>query len=171
MMAFLSALLMILFVSFDGLIWGVLIGYKRHYFPFFHFILLTAGTALILWAFYHMGIIIEDFIPFELFNKISGAILLILSIYHLIDGEGVFKRALLLKVFIIVNIDNIGFGLSAGYSNLNEYVPIFAGVLFGVLFLVGLYVSYRLPVYKLQQLGELLPFLVLFSMGLFKLLI
>lgn len=170
-MAFLSGLLMVLFISFDGFIWGILIGYRRQYFPFFHFILLTVGTAFILWFFYHLGIIIEDFIPFELFNKVSGAFLLILSVYHLIDGEGLFKRALLLKVFIIVNIDNIGFGLSAGYSNLNEYFPIYAGVLFGVFFLIGLYLSYRLTVYKLQQLGDILPFLVLFSMGLFKLLI
>ncbi|PYZ92051.1 hypothetical protein CR194_17820 [Salipaludibacillus keqinensis] len=169
-MQFLSALFMILFISFDGFIWGWLIGFRRLYFPLGHFLLLTIGTGLILWAFYQVGSALEDVIPFHLFNKISGIFLLILSLYHLIDGKGLFKRAIALKLFIIINVDNVGFGLSAGFESLGRYFPLIAGAQFGLFFLLGLFISYRMSLYKFQQMGELLPFCILFSMGLFKLL-
>lgn len=170
-MAFLSGLFMILFISFDGLLWGILIGYRRLYFPFFHFLLVTIGTGFVLLVFYYLGILIEDLIPFQFFNKLSGAFLLILSFYQLVDGEGIFKKAIALKVFIIVNIDNIGFGLSAGYAAISEFFILGATFLFGAFFLTGLILSYRISVFKLQQLGSVLPFLILFSMGVFKLFV
>ncbi|SES36984.1 hypothetical protein SAMN05518684_11999 [Salipaludibacillus aurantiacus] len=168
-MAFFSTLFMIFFISFDGFIWGWLIGYRKQYFPLIHFLLLTVGTALILWAFYQIGLALEDVIPFHLFNKISGVFLLILSVFHLIDGEGLFKRAVALKIFLIINVDNIGFGLLAGFDAIGTYFPVFAGIQFALFFLFGLFLAHHSRVFKYQQYGNLLPFFVLFSMGFFKL--
>ncbi|WP_280771366.1 hypothetical protein [Salipaludibacillus daqingensis] len=169
-MAFISMVFMVFFISFDGFIWGWLIGYRRQYFPLAHFLLLTIGTGVVLWGFYQVGQVLDAFIPFYLFNKLSGVFLLILSVFHLIDGEGVFKRAIALKLFIIINVDNIGFGLWAGFESVGRFFPLFAAVQFAIFFIFGLYLAHRSSLYKWQQYGQLLPFTILFTMGLFKLI-
>lgn len=169
-MAIISTLFMIFFIIFDGFIWGWLIGYRRQYFPLVQFLLLSIGTGLVLWIFYQLGLALDDIIPFYLFNKLSGVFLLILSVFHLIDGEGVFKRAIALKLFIVINIDNVGFGLWAGFEAVGRFFPLIAAVLFACFFLFGLYLAHRSSWYKMQQYGQLLPFSILFTMGLFKLI-
>lgn len=168
-MAVVSALFMIFFISLDGLIWGWLIGYRRYYFPMIHFLLLSIGTGLILWLFYQIGVMLDDVIPFHIFNKLSGVFLLILSVYHLIDGEGVFKRAVALKLFLIINIDNIGISLLAGFDAIGRFFPVIAGIQFAAFFLIGLFLAYNTSSYALQQYRHILPSLILFSMGFFKL--
>lgn len=168
-MAILSSAVLIFFISLDGLIWGWLIGYRRFYFPLWQFIALSAGTGGLLWLFYEIGLSLEKVIPFHLFNKVSGVFLLILSVYHLIDGDNVFRRAVALKLFIIINIDNIGIGLLAGYDALGRYFPMIAASQFAVFFLMGLVLAYRSPSYVFQQYRRILPTIILFSMGFFKL--
>ncbi|MCR6109349.1 hypothetical protein HXA35_03185 [Bacillus sp. A301a_S52] len=168
-MAILSSVFLVFFIALDGFIWGWLIGYRRHYFPLAHFLLLSIGTGVVLWIFYHVGQALDEVIPFYVFNKISGVFLLILSVYHLIDTKGIFKKAVALKLFIIINIDNIGIGLLAGFDTAGRYFPFIAGGIFALFFLLGLYVAYSTSMYKFQQYGTLLPFCILFSMGFFKL--
>ncbi|WP_416148484.1 hypothetical protein ACM26V_19855 [Salipaludibacillus sp. HK11] len=170
-MAILSTVFMIFFISFDGFIWGWLIGYRRQYFPLTHFLLLSIGTGVVLWAFYQIGVTLDDVIPFHLFNKLSGIFLLILSVFHLVDGEGIFKRAIALKMFLIINVDNIGFGLSAGFEAVGRFFPMIAAILFAGFFLFGLYLAHRSTWHNFQKYGQLLPFVILFSMGFFKLVL
>jgi len=160
---------MTFFIIFDGFIWGWLIGYRRQYFPLVHFLLLSIGTGLVLWAFYQIGLGLEEVIPLYLFNKLSGVFLLILSVFHLINGEGLFKKAIALKIFIVINVDNIGFGLWAGFEAAGRYFPLIAGGMFAGFFLFGLYVAHRTSWNKMQKYGEILPFVILFTMGFFKL--
>ncbi|QKS70131.1 hypothetical protein FLK61_25510 [Paenalkalicoccus suaedae] len=157
--------ILLIFLALDGVIWGLVIGTKRLYVPLYQVVLLALGTCIMLFFSLWIGELIGGVVPSVVFQKLAGALLLIMSVYQLLREEALAK-SLTFKVFILMNIDNVGYGLAIG--NFAGFLSIAGGVLVGSAFILGLAMSYQNP--KLQHYKEILPFIVLFSLGMIKLL-
>ncbi|PYZ98931.1 hypothetical protein CR205_10280 [Alteribacter lacisalsi] len=166
----LTTLLFCMLIGFDGLLWGAIIGYKRVYFPFGQLLLLSAGVGLIFFSTYLVGSAVGVEISTSLLNRLSGMVFLAVGLLQLThSGQFLFAR-LVRNLFIIVNIDNIGYGVLSGVQEVHPLTSLFVAAAFFMLFVIGMITGSSERFRFLTRNNKVLPSLVLIVIGTYKLL-
>ncbi|MBM7097450.1 hypothetical protein JSY36_17080 [Bacillus sp. H-16] len=165
----LTTLVFCLLIGFDGLLWGAIIGYKRIYFPVGQLLFLSAGVGFVFFFTYMFGSIIGFEGSTRFLNQASGLVFLAIGFFQLTHSGGFMFGRLVRNLFIIVNIDNIGYGVISGVQEVHPLTSVFVACSFFALFVTGIIIgnSARFP--YLTKNKKVLPSLVLITIGIYKL--
>ncbi|TMW70312.1 hypothetical protein [Alteribacter natronophilus] len=166
----LTTLLFCMLIGFDGLLWGAIIGYKRVYFSLGQLLFLSAGVGVIFFFTYLFGSLVGVEISTSLLNRLSGMVFLAVGLLQLThSGRFLFAR-LVRNLFIIVNIDNIGYGVVSGVQEVHPVTGVFVAAAFFVLFVFGMVAGSSARFKFLARNNKVLPSLILIVIGTYKLL-
>ncbi|WP_096440110.1 hypothetical protein [Alteribacter populi] len=165
----LTTLMFCLLIGFDGLLWGAIIGYKRIYFPIGQLLLFSIGIGFVFFFTYLIGSVIGFEGSSTFLNQVSGLVFLGIGLFQLTHQSGFFFGRLVRNLFIIVNIDNIGYGVISAVQEVHPITSLFVTLSFFVLFITGIIIgsSARLP--YITNNNKVFPSLVLIIIGMYKL--
>ncbi|WP_026688974.1 hypothetical protein [Alteribacter aurantiacus] len=165
----LATLMICLLIGFDGLLWGAILGYKRIYFPIGQLIFLSIGVGFVFFFTYLIGASIGFEGSTRFLNQASGLVFLGIGLFQLTHSGGFMFGRLVRNLFIVVNIDNIGYGVISGVQDIHPLTSILVAVSFFALFITGIIIGHSARFQFLTKNKKVLPPLVLISIGIYKL--
>ncbi len=164
-------ILLSLLISIDAFVIGFLLSLKRIRISLATIIAIGLFSSFVIFISMGFGHLIGEIIPSQVVSTIAGILMIGIGIYNLFHEFPLYQRSFFVVVALLINIDNIGYGVQAGLSNQPLWLAPFAGFFVCFALIIGITVGFATKNKLMLRYIEIFPALLFISLGLSKLLL
>lgn len=162
-------LLFSVLISIDGFIIGLLFSLKRIRVSLNVVVAIGLFSSFVIFFSMGIGQLVGEIIPSQIISITAGLIMIGIGIYNLFNDFPLYQPSFFIIIALIINIDNLGYGLQAGLSNLPFSFALLVGFFVCLSLISGLIAGHDTKNTLILRYIEVLPAFLFISLGVSKL--